>query len=793
MPIMRAIRKIQLGWLLPGVLAAATVYNRPVERLGSGQSRGNWHTYVTLDRQTDVLKDAASARRGFRESTNQRYYALGWTVEIQSASGEPAVAVDTSFYPAHQETSFRLGEARITKKFFLPFEIGYSRAGHYLLEREPGIAGPLRVRSRLLLPAGSAVEPASFNGWKYAAIRFPGEGVGILWGAAGAAAFESKPGKEYTEVLTEYEWSAGDAFALSFLYSPGPDEHAADMLLNAAFDRYQAGAPNPGLHLFRVRHLLAESERAVGRYTDTARLVSPDPVINRANTWAKVTQLRLQEQYRWGEAFTNSPPSDVVVGRDSMWYLMGSSYYAQAWSRKLLDFWFAHGLEPSGKFTEYMTASRDPLFSDDYGLNINDNTPLLMIAARHYYSLTGDRGFLLQAYPSLLRSAEFIQSQRSAGENNRYGLVWCTSTEKFVRGLFGWRNVIADYNLSGAVTEVNSEAYEALRAISELAGAAGDATNERRYKAAAEDLRQAINRYLRPTGSPDALYYLNINPAGKVVQQDTADEVYPVLYGVAEAAAARRILDNLFSDRYFVKVPGGAGGFRSVSSAEKEYQPRADPGNYGLLGGVWPNLAIWIARAAAMRSRPDLALEALRATALITELPNPGEYNVVPGEFPEYFNGDDLKQRGMPLSSFVPGIFIWSSLESFLGISPHPAALEVNPVLPAEWGWVAAARIPYRGASLSLLAVRDAQTLYTTAPVSTKWKTVRAPADLQDRFRFEPEAETFGLVLAATEGSLEVIAASSAATEVKVVERRTSREVSHFPLAVGAIVRKRLP
>ena len=51
--------------------------------------------------------------------------------------------------------------------------------------------------------------------------------------------------------------------------------------------------------------------------------------------------------------------------------------------------------------------------ADDYGLNINDITPLLMLASSHYYSLTGDRDFLLQAYPSLLRSAELIQSQRA--------------------------------------------------------------------------------------------------------------------------------------------------------------------------------------------------------------------------------------------------------------------------------------------------------------------------------------------------------------------------------------------
>jgi len=789
---MHSLRMFSLACLLPAALAAAIFYDRPVETLGSGQSLGNLNTYVTLDRETNVANYESSVRRGFRESTNQRYYAFAWTVEM-SASGKPASAIRTSFYPAHQQTAYSLGESGVTKTFFLPFEIGYLRAGHYLLERRTEASGPIQVRSALLLPAGSSVEPAIFKGWKYALIRYPGGGTGVLWGAASVAVLDSKAGKEYTELRTEYEWTGSDAFALSFLYSPGLDEHAGNMLLNAAFDINAPDAPNRGLHIFRVRHLLAESERAVGRYIDTAKLATPDPVINRANAWAKITQLRLQSEYRWGEAFSNNPPSDVVVGRDSMWYLMGSSYYAQAWSSKLLAFWFAHGLEASGKFTEYMTASQDPLFSDDYGLNINDNTPLLIIASRHYYSLTGDRGFLLRVYPSLLRSAEFIGSQRYAGENNHYGLVWCTSIETFVRGLFGWRNAIANYNLSGAVTEVNSEAYEALRAVSELAGAAGDPNNETRFKAAAEDLRQAINRYLRPAGDADALYYLNINPAGQIVQQDTADEVYPVLYGVAEQKSAQRILENLFTDRFFVTTPSGAGGFRSISAREKEYQPRADPSNYGLLGGVWPNLGLSIARAAALRGKPDLALKALDASALLTELPGAGSHNVVPGEFPEYFNGDDLKRRGMPLSSFVPGIFIWSSLESFLGISAHAAGMEVNPVLPAGWNWAAAAHIPYRGMPLTLLAIRDGRILYSTAPVSTNWQMVIAPPELQDRFRFEPETETFGIVLSSSEGRLEVIAAAADATAVRVVERQTGHEIARFPLERGAVARRALP
>jgi hypothetical protein len=788
------LNKLQhLAWL-PAVLNAASyVYTLPVDRIGAGQSAGNLNTYVTLDRNTNVVDDPATVRRGFRESTNQRYYALAWSVETDGAK-----AVETSFHPACQATSYRLGSGQVTKRFFVPFEIGYSRAGHFLLERSAPVAGVLRVRSRMLLPAGAVIEKTEFKGWKYPAIRLEGEGRAIVWGTTAAESIETRvlTASEYkggaVELVTTYTWPAGVEFGLSFVYTPGTDPSWNGTLLNAAFDQYDPSAPNAGLHVFRLRHLLNESEHAFERYIGTARLISPDPVINRASAWAKVTQLRLQQQYRWGEAFTNNPPSDVVVGRDSMWYLMGSSYYAQAWSRKLLDFWFRYGIEPSGKFTEYMAASRDPMFSDDYGLNINDNTPLLIIAAHHYYNITGDRDFLWKAYPGLLRAANLIESQRYVGDKNHYGLVWCTSTEKFVRGLCGWRNAISNYSLSGAVTEINSEAYRAFQAISELAEETGDRANHARFRSLAGDLFQAINTHLRSDAMPDAPYLLNINPAGQSISQRTADIVYPMLYGIADQQTSARILDSLFTEKFWLTTAEGAGGFRSIATDEKEYQARADPGNYGLLGGVWPNLGIWIGRAAALQGRPDLSLKALRATALLTEMPDPGAYNVAPGEFPEYFNGDDLKQRGMPLSSFVPGIFIWSSLESFLGLTPTAGGIVVNPELPGNWHWVAASRIPYRGTALSLLAVADGRRLYSTAPVQTSWHNIVVPGELQDRFRIEPAAEVFGLVLPNDSGRMDVLVASSTDAEVRITDVRTRRELARFHAGSGSVVRKPL-
>jgi hypothetical protein len=68
-----------------------------------------------------------------------------------------------------------------------------------------------------------------------------------------------------------------------------------------------------------------------------------------------------------------------------------------------------------------------------------------------------------------------------------------------------------------------------------------------------------------------------------------------------------------------------------------------------------------------------------------------------------------------------------------------------------------------------------------------------APAELQNRFRFEPAGEAFGMVLPKAGGGLQVVAVSSATTEVRVIERLTNREVLNFPLTAGGMVQKTLP
>ena len=58
----------------------------------------------------------------------------------------------------------------------------------------------------------------------------------------------------------------------------------------------------------------------------------------------------------------------------------------------------------------------------DYDLNINDNTPLLILALWHHYNATGRTAFLERVYPNAVKAANYILSQR-----NDQGLVWCTA------------------------------------------------------------------------------------------------------------------------------------------------------------------------------------------------------------------------------------------------------------------------------------------------------------------------------------------------------------------------------
>ncbi|MDB6167302.1 MAG: hypothetical protein JWM88_166 [Verrucomicrobia bacterium] len=752
-------------------------YTFPVERLKRGHSFGNAQVYLTLDRNSDVIHEPQTTRLGMRDAWDQRYYLAEWKVELSGANGEAFQPVATTFAPDCQVTLLRAGKLTAEKKFILPFENNLLRSAHLLFTGSAALDGST-LRSRMLLPPGTTVAEAQPGGHRHVAIRYANGVAGLIWGSGGLRSLASRPaGEDRVECVAEFDCPPGKEAGLSFAYA-----HQGAPPAGAVYEAFAADAGSAASHLRRVKVIAVETALAIQAHLDTCRLWTPDPFITDGVNWAKINQLKDWQEYRRGPGFSNSPPSDVLVGRDTFWFLVGTNYYAQAWSRRLLEFWFRDGVEPNGKFIEYMLASSEPLFRDDYGLNVNDNTPLLIVAVHHYYSISGDRGFLDSVYAALIRSANYLLAQR-----NDDGLVWCRSRDVFVRGLCGWRNCTGNYELSGAVTEINAECQAAFALTAELAGVVGDRGTAGRFRTAAAALHTAINRHLRSDTKQNPFYLLTIDPDGKRRDDVTGDLLFPALFGIAPRPMARLIVEKLFGPGFWRGASGQAGGICTISPGQKGFEPRADPATYGLQGGVWPNLALWAARAAPALGRPDLLVTALRSTRLLADRSDFDRCNVTPGEFPEYFNADDLVQRGHPRSTFIHGSYLWAAWEGLLGLTPHARGLEVNPVLPPGWGWVALSRMPYRGAPLTLLAVGAGRTLYSTVRVKTKWKQVIVSAARQEEFRLESDAPVFWLV-----AGNEAIVAADAPARVRLLERATGIVAAELDISAGSVVRKKM-
>ena len=102
-------------------------------------------------------------------------------------------------------------------------------------------------------------------------------------------------------------------------------------------------------------------------------------------------------------------------------------------------------------------------FKTSYELNINDDTPLHLIAILHHYNATLDDEWVASILPLVIRVADYLLSQRD--EN---GLIYCNAKGVDMYGITSWRNIIPYYTLDGAVTEINAEAVFALEAAAML-------------------------------------------------------------------------------------------------------------------------------------------------------------------------------------------------------------------------------------------------------------------------------------------------------------------------------------
>lgn len=408
----------------------------------------------------------------------------------------------------------------------------------------------------------------------------------------------------------------------------------------------------------------ADAEQAV------AEIVGPEPreptltpLVAKAVGWGKVGSRRVWHRYASGdEGFTNDPPGNTIVTRDAAWFIYGADHFAPHWSRALLETLVRHAAYsyPQGKIAEYVRIAPQGITRDDYNLNINDATPLFVLAASHHWRTTDDRQALERCYPTVRDAADWILAQRKEDD----GLVWCDGRGTNVFGIGGWRNIIPGYRLAGALTELNAECVAALRGAAEMAEACGEKEDRRRFAEEAEQLDAAMAQLVDPqTG-----YLLLTRDENGPNPQLAVDLVLPALLHAGPEEARVRTLLRLVEDDF-----RGPHGLRTLSKNDPAYHPRF---GFGLMGGSWPNATAWAAAALAPY-RPDLAWELAEevARALFPEtrtLPGVG----VPGEFPEWFDGDTGESLGMSLSPWMPATYVWLITEGLRGSVPAAPPLE---------------------------------------------------------------------------------------------------------------------
>ena len=108
-----------------------------------------------------------------------------------------------------------------------------------------------------------------------------------------------------------------------------------------------------------------------------------------------------------------------------------------------------------------------------------------------------------------------------------------------------------------------------------LCAVVGDNDHWEKYSAEAQRMRAAMMDYL--FNDDTGAFVLNYDQDGNYQDNFTADEIFPVLFGIADPTQRRAILARLLEADFVTPV-----GLRTISTADAWYFPSY---GFGLLGG----------------------------------------------------------------------------------------------------------------------------------------------------------------------------------------------------------------
>ncbi|MEO9169661.1 MAG: amylo-alpha-1,6-glucosidase [Candidatus Baltobacteraceae bacterium] len=511
------------------------------------------------------------------------------------------------------------------------------------------------------------------------------------------------------------------AFEYRITVAPGARE---SLRLAVVYHKDGGAKSRPVLErLLSDKRALHDTQKYYGDRLADARFMTPSPVISRGVVWAKANMLRIVKDYPQGWGSTNSPPSDILVSRDTSWFVHGFDYFWPQFSRDALEV-FNTFVDESGLMVEYVRGVNG--YKTAYDLNINDDTPLHLIAMLHHYNATLDDSWVRERLPLIVKITDYMMTQV-----DDQGLLFCKAKGVDMYGISSWRNIIPYYTLDGAVTEINAEGVYALEASAMLCAVAGDTANWEKYSHQAQALRAAMMDFL--FNDDTGAFVLNYDQDRNYQDNFTADEIFPVLFEVADEDRRRAILKRLLEADFVTPV-----GLRTISTADAWYFPSY---GFGLLGGIWPDLTLWFAVALARNGFGDDCVHFLGSVYEAMEGGSPR--NTVPGEFGEWFDGGSLSNRGMYLSPWTGAKYLWAVAETIGGLNGYRTSgrPHLAPMRPKGWSWMAAARVHWGGRRCSYVIDIKNETIYADMPALSAeepFTCIYAGRDVSDEVLISP-------------------------------------------------------
>ena len=333
-------------------------------------------------------------------------------------------------------------------------------------------------------------------------------------------------------------------------------------------------------------------------------------------------------------------------------------------------------------------------------------------AAWHHYLVTGDRGFLVDAFDA----AATTMSVREAGQwNAGYGLFMGPSF--FNDGIAGYPDAmlgVADSNQVGDVESGSSfvldhantasqlalstnavyyQAYVSLAAMAEELGQ--DDGAGRAYTHRAVRLAASINHHFwQPDRGGYGYTIPTEGPAAGELQdyQEGAGLAFAVLFGIASPARARSIVEHTHVSPH---------GITGVHPRFDRYAAAGHAGRHNDI--VWPVVQGFWADAMATSGHPTaFADEVVKLARLFGRTDSYYEIydagtGAVDGGYQTGRVWDSQPEQTWSATAYLRMIH-----GGVFGLRPAVEGLELAPVLPAEWGGATLSGLRYRDAELTV-------------------------------------------------------------------------------------------